>query len=183
MGAEVKNHIKEQDFYKKAKETLEKHFKNYGFCVDFEMTGLKRSIDKKFFLKNNFLLRYRGRTPIPDIMGLIWRKHAKNKKLIIAEFKEKPKFRDIFQAKGYDELFDSDVTYLLSAESISESSKSAMAFINNNPALLKTKQGKSEIYVKFIHETKDGNLHLAMLGSETNLPDENEKVLRLLQDC
>ena len=181
MGATVNNHIKERDFYTKVKEALEKKFRNDGFHVHFEITANK--VDDRFLLKNRTLLNYRGRILRPDIMGLIWRKNSKNKKLIIAEFKEKPKFRDIFQTKGYDELFDSDVAYLLSAESISESSKSAMAFINNNAELLKTKQGKSEIYVKFIHETEDGNLHLAILGSETNLPDEYETIQRLLKDC
>jgi hypothetical protein len=87
---------------------------------------------------------------------------------------------DIFQTKGYDELFNSDYTLLLSAESISESykrSKSITDFIKHNICLLKTKAGKSNIYVYFLHETPEGTVTLARLGSEVDLPDINAKLL------
>ncbi|MCK5654568.1 MAG: hypothetical protein KAH98_05465 [Dehalococcoidia bacterium] len=178
------NQMKEQDYYPLVKEAIEDHFKNKGYFVDFEVHGRKKP-HPRFLFKNATLSKCDRRTlPTPDIMGLIWTQQKRDKKLIIAEFKKSPRFADIFQAKGYDELFNSDYTLLLGLVPISESSKSTMAFIRNNPELLKTKRGESEIYVKFLHPTREGAITLAQLASEIGiLPDEDTKLLFDLLHC
>ncbi len=173
----------EEKYYPKVKGALENYLTNIGFSCDFEVIGRKKSLVRRFLPKNSKLLRDVRALPPPDIMGFIWSRPQQKHKLVIAEFKLSPKFMDIFQAKGYDELFDSDLTFLLSVKSISESSKISVGtidFIRNNPDLLRTKLGRSVIYIKFLNETCDGDITLAVRGDEIDLPDEHEKLLKLL---
>lgn len=167
----------EPEYYPKLKKALENHFTNLGYLVDFEVIGRKKTPLRRFFAKNSKLLKDIRALPAPDIIGSIWKKPQQNRKLVIAEFKQSPKFMDIFQTKGYDELYNSDYTLLLSAKSISESSRSTIDFIKHNICLLKTKTGKSNIYIYFLHETREGTLTLARLGTETGLPDIDAKLL------
>ena len=112
------NQMREEQYYSLVKEALEDHFRNKGCFVDFEVNGRKKP-HPRFLFKNATLSKCDRRTlPTPDIMGLIWTQRKKEKKLVIAEFKPSPRFRDVFQTKGYDELFDSDYTLLLGADPI-----------------------------------------------------------------
>ena len=167
--------MKEREYYPLVSETLENAFRNHGYCVDFEVTGHPKGkrIPERFLLKNDTLKGYIKKVlPTPDVMGLVWRPPGDSKKLVVAEFKPSPGFTDIFQTKGYDELFYADYTILLSAESISESSRRTMDFIKIDPQLLKTKGCKGKIYIMFVHKTTEGELTLARLGSEvSHLPD------------
>ena len=164
----------EWEYYDLVKEALEGEFKNKGYCVDFEVTGHPKGkrIPERFLLKNATLREHiKEVLPTPDVMGLVWRSPGDSKKLVVAEFKPSPKFEDIFQTKGYDELFSADYSLLVGAKSISESSQRTMDFIRTNPQLLKTKEGKGKIYIMFVHKTTEGILTLARLGSEVDLPD------------
>ena len=186
MSAKAKNKEYEYKYYEKAKKALEDHLINKGFHTDFEITGHPKgkAIPEKFLFKNTGLLNG-GKLPTPDIMGLIWTSQENKRKLVVAEFKINPVFADIFQTKGYDELFDSDCTYLLSKCSISESSRNTMNFIRNNIQLLKTKMGKSEIFIMVLNAFPKGSPPtLGRLGTETNyLPDDYERLSTLLCDC
>lgn len=167
------NNPDEYKYYDLVREALENEFKNKGYCVDFEVTGYppRKRVPERFLCKNELLRKYVAVLPTPDIMGLVWQQQDQNKKLVIAEFKQSPRFRHIFQTKGYDELFKSDFAFLVGAEAISESSKSTMAYVRNDRTLLETKCGKSQIYVYFLHKTSEGAITLARLGTEVDLPD------------
>ncbi len=103
-----------------------------------------------------------------------------NKKLVIAEVKINPTFWDIFQAKGYDELFNSDITYLVGiAKSMSESYPRIFDFVKERPWLLKTKCGKSQIYIRLLHITREGIPTLAILGSEIEIFSLHEVIENL----
>jgi len=165
----------EYQFYERAKTAVESYFTIQGYTVDFEVTGyppLKKVPER--FLKEQVLLKYRDQLPIPDIMGWVasrWHKKLRNK-LVVVEFKKKPKFWDVFQAKGYDELFDADLTLLLSQYPLYESSRKLFDFLSEKPELTRTKDGMSHIVVKFLHITPDGAITLAQLGTDTGkLPD------------
>ena len=162
---------REHKYYPLVKKALEDEFKNHGYCIDFEVTGwpLRRNIPERFLQKNGMLKKYKRVLPTPDVMGLVWRGNQ-NKKLVVVEFKVSPRFQSLFQAKGYDELFNSDYTFLVGAQSISESSKSTVAYIRNNTELLETKRGSAKIYICFLHKTAEGAITLAQLGNETDLP-------------
>ena len=164
------NRVKEYEYYPLVKEALEGEFKSKGYYTDFEITGhpRKKNLPSRFLFKNNPLQDYIRVLPTPDVMGLVWIQQY-DIKLVIAEFKCSPRFRDIFQTKGYDELFDSDHTFLVSAESVSKSSQSTIAFIRNNPQLLKTKSGISEIYIYFLHKTTEGIITLAQRADEIDV--------------
>lgn len=167
--------MEEHKYYPLVKEALESEFRNHGYCVDFEVTGHPKGkrIPERFLLKNDMLKGYIKRVlPTPDVMGLVWKPSGDSKKLVVVEFKPSPEFTDIFQTKGYDELFRADYTILLSAKSISESSQRTMDLIGTDPQLLKTKGGKGKIYIMFVHKTAEGELTLGRLGSEVgHLPD------------
>lgn len=173
MGKET-----EDRFYPMVKKALEEHFWNHYYDVDFEITGYPqgKNIPEKF-LKDSFLREWvkRVKLPTPDIMGWVWKDfNKKEKKLVIAEFKKSPSFRDIFQVKGYAELYRSDYTLLLSREPLYDSSKQVLDFIKERPGLLKTKWRKSEIIVMFLHKTPEGIITLARLGPDIGiLPDLN----------
>jgi len=135
--------MEEHKYYPLVKEALEREFRNHGYRVDFEVTGYPKG------------------KRIPN-----------SKKLVVAEFKHSPRFTDIFQTKGYDELFRADYTILLSAKSISKTSEITMNLLRIDPQLLKTKGGKGKIYIMFVHKTAEGTLTLARLASEVgHLPD------------
>lgn len=173
----------EEKYYPKVKMALEEHLMNNGFSVDFEVIGRKKSLVRRFLPRNSELVRDVRALPTPDIMGVIWRHHQQKRKLVIAEFKMSPTFMDIFQTKGYDELFNSDLTYLLSRDPISESSKHTRDFIRNNLDLLRTKRGTSEIYIRFLN-VHDDIISLVFRGDEIDFPDEHEKLLRWWsEDC
>lgn len=162
----------EEEYYPKVRKALENHFQNKGFSVDFKVIGRKKSLVRQFLPENSKLLRDVRPLPTPDIMGFIWRQPQQKRKLVIAEFKLSPTFMDIFQVKGYDELFNPDCTFLLSLEPLSESSRFTIDYIRDNTDLLKTERDKSEIYIKFLHETPEGTITLAVRGDEIDLPDE-----------
>jgi len=172
----------EEKYYPKVRKALENHFQNKGFSGDFKVIGRKKSLVRQFLPENSKLLRDVRPLPTPDIMGFIWKQPQQKRKLVIAEFKLSPTFMDIFQTKGYDELFNSDCTFLLSLKSVSESSKVSIRtidFIRQNPDLLRTKLGKSRIYIKFLHETREGTITLAVRADELDLPDEDIELLFL----
>jgi len=160
---------KEERFYPLVKKALENQFKPYAILTDFEITHRGRIPDR--FLKDRMLRKQKGLLPTPDIMGLVWRKGQEDdKKLVIAEVKLNPTFWDIFQAKGYDELFDSDITYLIGvAKSISKSYPRIFDFVKERPWLLKTKCGKSQIFIRLLHITHKGVPTLGILGSEVEM--------------
>jgi len=176
------NKQKESDYYLPVKEAFEDYFRNNGFYVDFEVTGLNRKPLERFLPKISQLLlklKHVRALPTPDIMGFIWTPQKKEKYLVIVEFKLNPNFQDVFQTKGYAELYGSDLTYLASRESISQSSESTITFISDNPKLLETQRGEP-IYIKFLHKTPAGAIHVVMGGDQTRiLPDDNEKLLRI----
>ena len=164
---------KEHEYYPLVMETFEEEFRAKGFHVDFEITGHppRQNIPERFLRNNPILLDYQRALPAPDIMGLIWIADKNRKELVIVEFKKKFTFTDIFQTKGYDELFNPDHSYLVGLRPLSESSKSGntMAFVRNNPNLLLTKQGLSKIIIRFLNEGRDGTVTLGVLGSEREL--------------
>jgi len=171
MDTAHSSHPQEHKYYPLVKEALEGQFKIHGYCVDFEVTGWppRRNIPERFLQKNKILERYIRALPTPDVMGLVWQGNQ-NKKLVVVEFKVTPGFRSLFQAKGYDELFNSDYTFLVSTEPLSERSKSTVAFIRNNTELLETKRGLAKIYVCILHRTPEGAITLAQVASEIDLP-------------
>jgi len=160
---------KEDKYYPKAKEALENHFRSKGFSVDFKVIGRKKTLLRQFLPENPKLLRDVRPLPTPDIMGFIWRQSQQKRKLVIAEFKLSPTYMDIFQLKGYDELFNPDCTFLLSRRPLSESSKFTIDYIRDNTDLLRTKRDRSEIYIRFLHETREGISILAVRGDEIDL--------------
>ena len=170
--------VREDKYYPKVKQALEEYFKNQDYSVNFEVIGREKRLLRQFFDNNPNLKRIKDirALPAPDIIGFVW-KSQQNRKLVITEFKPRPTFMDIFQTKGYDELYNSDYTLLLSAESISESSSSTIDFIKHDVCLLKTKAGRSNIYIYFLQETREGTVTLVRLGPETDLPDLNAKLL------
>ena len=160
----------EERYYPKVKKALENHFQNKGFSVDFKVTGRKRSLVRQFLPENSNLLRDVRSLPTPDIMGFIWRQPQQKRKLVIAEFKLRPTFMDIFQVKGYDELFNPDCTFLLSLEPLLESSRFTIDYIRDNTDLLKMKRDKPEIDICFLYKIREGIFTLAKRGDETDLP-------------
>jgi len=180
MGTVPNSRLREHEYYSLVKEALEGQFRNSGYCIDFEVTGWppKRSIPERFLRKNGTLKKHKRVLPTPDVMGLVWKRGNQNKKLVIAEFKPSPRFRSLFQAKGYDELFNSDYTFLVGAQPISESSRSTVDYVRNNTGLLETKRGWGKIYIYFLHKTAEGAITLARLGSEIDLPDVSMELLK-----
>lgn len=158
-------------------ESKEKEFYP-SFSCDFEITARRRKSLERFLRHKAILLKHRKELPLPDVMGFIWRPHKAERRLVVAEFKANPKYRSIFQIRGYDELFEPDFAYLVGEQAISKSSKSTIDFIRNNTQLLKSRGGKSMIYVKLLNRTREGIVTLATLGSKTDLPDDHEKLLR-----
>ena len=112
----------ETRYYELVKEVLEDVFGNRGFNHRFEVIGNKKP-PLDFLFVNPVLKKYRNRLPQPDVMGVIWRKNQDLRKLVVVEFKENPTFRDIFQTKGYHELFKARISWLISDKPFSESSK------------------------------------------------------------
>jgi hypothetical protein len=154
----------ESRFYPIVKEALEDLFKNRGLNCRFKILGKNKPPMNLLKLTNPALLRHRNVLPCPDVMGIIWGRNYERRKLVIAEFKEKPRFRDIFQTKGYHELFNARLSLLVGPRPLSESSKSAMAYVRNNPDLLKTRRTK--IYCALLHRIKQGKVVLSNLASE-----------------
>lgn len=178
MGIKATNKVNEYAYHSLVKEALERQFTNKGYSVDFEVTGHKGrpKVPERFLVKNYKLLEWVSKfpprvreVPTPDVMGFVWKGAEHNRSLVVAEFKVEPKFEDVFKTKGYDELFNSDFAFLVSAKPISQSSTSTMLFIQNNTQLLKTKAGKSSIRIRFLHRTPEGAITLAVLGSELEL--------------
>jgi hypothetical protein len=168
----------EYEFYNIVKETLEHALKEEGWHTDFEVTGhpINKKIPERFLrsdvLKNHQRSGY-GRLPTPDVMGLVWSiRRAENKKLVIVEFKKSPKFWDIFQAKGYHELFRSDFTLLLGQEPIRDSDHKVIGFLQENRDLLRTNDGKY-IAVEFLNKSFDGIISSVRSGADIGiLPDD-----------
>ena len=163
--------LKECTFYSVACQATGDLFSIQGYSTDFEVTGHpkgKQIPDR--FLRDNTLLKHKRWLPTPDIMGLVQRKPT-SCELVVVEFKLKPTFMDIFQAKGYDGLFNSDFTFLISQHPLYESSKKVLDFVKQRPELLITRNGK-EVVIKFLHKTPEGKITLAQLGSDVGiLPD------------
>lgn len=170
----VSDELKEKQYYPIVKRALEIEFgaKGYYF-LDFVVLGNKRSIPDRF-LMSPFLVgcQKKGILPIPDVIGLVSvRKDDPHKKLVIGEFKIKPTFKDIFQTKDYDELFNADYSYLIGGFPITKSRKNTIEYIKNRKDILKTKSGSSEIMIVFLQGSKE-DPSLAVLGSEWGiLPD------------
>lgn len=165
--------VTESRFYEVACEAIEELFRVQVYSVDFEITGYPKGKQiPERFLRDDVLLKHKQRLPTPDIMGLV-RKRIRQEvqKLVIVEFKLRPTFMDIFQAKGYGELFNSDFTFLISQYPLYSSSKKVLDFVTERLGLLSTRNGKS-IIIKFLHKTPEGKITLAQLGSDVGiLPD------------
>lgn len=161
---------KESWLYEFVRKAIEQSFKVHGYEVDFEITGYpKGKLIPERFLKSDVLLKHRrNRLPTPDIMGLVWKKAKQDKReLVIVEVKQRPNYRAIFQAKGYDELFNSDFTYLISQQSLYDSSIKVLDFIKEKPDLLNTRNEKW-IDIQFLHNSS-GEIMLAQLAPETRI--------------
>ena len=165
--------MSEYRFYPTVRQAIEESFGIHGYSVDFEITGHPKGkpIPERF-LKDDVLLKHKRWLPTPDIMGLVRKRTEKDsEKLVIVEVKLRPTFMDIFQAKGYDELFNSDFTFLVSQFPLYDSSKKVLDFVSVRPGLLDTRNGKW-IVLKFLHITPEGIVTLAQLGSDVGLlPD------------
>lgn len=157
---------KEEDYYNQVKETLELHFSLYGLKTDFEITAEKKIPCR--FLKSDILKKQKTLLPMPDIMGLVWRNKKEYSKLVIAEFKIAPTFRDIFQTKGYAELYNADITFLISKTPFSKNYKRIFDFLKATPHLLKV-DCKKQIYIRFLHKVNEGPPTLAILGNEIEI--------------
>jgi hypothetical protein len=170
-------HYREEDWYPEARLALEEFFKNRGYYSSFTILGGQKGIKPtdEHLRFNQALKQYRRYLPVPDIMGSVWRKDKLKSKLVIAELKLKPKFTDIFKTKGYHELFNAHLTFLIGIESISESSP-AYEYIKNNPSLTRVK--KTKIVCVLLHPVREGGYSLARLGSES-LFDWDEDIDRL----
>ena len=168
----------EKEFYPILKQAFQTYFTDQGFSCDFEITARRRKSLERFLGHKAILLKHRKELPLPDLMGFIWRPPKAECKLVVAEFKPSPKYRSIFQIRGYDELFEPDLAYLVGAQSISESSMSTIEFIRSNTELLKSRGGESTIYPKVLFRTSEGIMTMMVLGSEGDLPDDHEKLLR-----
>jgi hypothetical protein len=158
----------EARLYKLVREAIKESFTVKGYSVDFEITGHpKGRFIPERFLKSEVLLKHRrDRLPTPDIMGLVRKKVKQDKQeLVIVEVKQRPTYQAIFQAKGYDELFYSDFTYLISQQPLYMSSMKVLDFVEERPELLSTRNGKW-ITIQFLHKTPEGKITLAQLGSE-----------------
>lgn len=164
---------KESEFYEIAKKAVEEEFREKGYDVDFMVLGRKRKIPERFLRGNRVLAKYNPGLPVPDVMGLVQRRRTGSKKeLVVVELKLKPKFRDIFQVKGYAQLFNADFTLLLSQYSMYESSQKVLDFVKNTPLLLRIKRGRRKIAVMVLHQVREGEVVLAQLAPETPvLPD------------
>jgi len=75
---------------------------------------------KKEFSDETFLiLRSEGKSP--DIMGFVRRKQSSPRELITVEVKNKsPSLMDVFQARLYQEMFQSTLGFLISSKGITE---------------------------------------------------------------
>ncbi len=151
------------------KKAVESHYVNLGCSVDFEITGFPplKGVPEKY-LKQEFLQRYKRVLPTPDIIGWVtpgW-SSTKERKLVVVEFKMEPVFRDVFQAKGYDELFDADSTLLVSQYPLYDNSRKTFEFLSQNPKLTRTKNGSSWVVFKFLTKTPQGKPLLAQLGTD-----------------
>jgi len=154
----------ESRFYPAVKSALEDLFKKRGLNCQFDILGNCRPPKELLKATNPKLLRYRNVLPSPDVMGFVWGRNFSLRKLIIAEFKETPRFRDIFQTKGYHELFNARLSLIVCKIPLSESSKSAMAYLQIDPCLLKTRRTK--IYCALLNRIREGKVVLANLASE-----------------
>ncbi|HJX69758.1 MAG TPA: hypothetical protein VJ441_01555 [Dehalococcoidia bacterium] len=163
--------VRESEFYGIVRQAIEDLFSIQRYSVDCEITGHpkgKQIPDR--FLRSSVLLKHKRWLPTPDIMGLVQRK-PRQSELVIVEFKLKPTFMDIFQAKGYGQLFDSDFTFLISQHPLYESSRKVLDFVKQSPELLSTGNGR-EVIIEFLHKTPEGKITLAQLGSDVGiLPD------------
>jgi hypothetical protein len=160
--------VREFKFYNIVRQALEDLFTVQAYSVDFEITGHpkgKQIPDR--FLRDSILMKHKRWLPTPDIMGLVQRKSSQSK-LVIAEFKLKPTFMDIFQAKGYDGLFNSDFTFLISQYPLYVSSRKVLDFVKQKPELLNTNNGK-EVAIYFLHRTPENKITLAQLGSDMGI--------------
>ena len=156
--------------YEFVRKAIEQSFKVKGYEVDFEITGHPRGkfIPEKFLSSEMLLKHRRDRLPTPDIMGLVWRSTRQDKKLVIVEVKKKPNYRDIFQTKGYDELYNSDFTYLISQLFLYMSSPKVLDFIKESPELLRTRKG-TDVYIMTLYGNSAGEIHLGQMGTEARI--------------
>lgn len=88
-----------------------------------EITAKKRRISetlkREFSNETFYILSAEGK--IPDIMGFIRKKISSPRELITVEIKDKPiRLMDIFQARLYQEVFKSTLSFLISPEEIPE---------------------------------------------------------------
>lgn len=166
-GATERRHT-ETDFYETAKKAVEKQFRRNGYDVEFMVLGRKKKIPERFLRGNRVLAKYNPGLPVPDVMGLVQRRRTGSKEeLVVVEFKLKPQFWDIFQVKGYAQLFNADFTLLLSQYPMYESSQKVVEFVRSNEGLLETGHGRGKIAVMELHQTLDGEVLLAQLVPET----------------
>jgi hypothetical protein len=91
---------------------------------------------------------------------------TKERKLVVVVFKKKPRLRDVFQAKGYDELFDTDTTLLVSQYPLYDSSRATFEFLSQDAKLSRTKNGSSWVVFKLLTRTPQGKPCLAQLGTD-----------------
>jgi len=88
-----------------------------------EITAGKRTISetlKKEFSNETFYV-LSAEEKIPDIMGFMRRKLSSPRELITVEVKDKPvRLMDIFQARLYQEVFKSTLSFLISSKEIPE---------------------------------------------------------------
>jgi hypothetical protein len=162
----------ESKFYPIVKTALTNHLIAEGYLSDLEITGNHGLVPDKY-LKDGLLRTYREkRLPTPDIMGWITPRQDLTKKLLlVAEFKIKPSFWDIYQAKGYHELFLADATYLISQKPFTESYPKALPFASQRSHLLQMHDGRF-LKVLILHSTPEGVITLGQVASEVGyLPD------------
>ncbi len=171
---------KESEFYEIAKKAVEKEFNILGYKSNLIILGCKRKIPEEFLRYDQILMKHNPGLPVPDMIGFVWGEKTKNnKKLVVIEFKLKPRFWDIFQLKGYAEVFNADLALLLSREHMYDSSRKVLDYIGCRREILKFNGGNGVIPVMALSELDNGDVVLVRLVPEVGCLPE----LRDALDC
>jgi len=155
----------ESKFYDMTCQAIQELFELHSYSTDFEVIGGRGKCRVPVrFLKTKALQKYASQLPTPDIMGLV-KKGTRESNLVLVEFKSEPRYRDIFQTKGYNELYRSDFTFLISREPMFKSSKKTLDFVRHDHKLLRVRYGR-RLYIMFLHKTSEGKITLAQSAVE-----------------
>lgn len=151
--------LKEQDLYEPIKKHLgtiissyyvEKHnppptspfqYEDNPYLEITAKRGISETLKREFSDETFFILGAEGKTP--DIMGFVRKTPSSPKELITIEVKNRTiKLMDIFQARLYQEVFQSTLGFLISSKGITEQrvrfvTSETGKFIRGNVIILK----------------------------------------------